>query len=312
MVESLSSDGLNLDRSSTEVMALEVGQNIMLTGNSVEVVNPQRSSSSPEIVLWTTASGVQPVSFQTSASWANSNGTTTSSPTTPSTPLNTPLSATGATLQPATQSSSRGAQAKLPAFNTPPPIASSSAKSSAGHPSWSPTWRTEAKYSGSKMRLNQQQQYAEKNQEILTLRQHIQILQQEHLSKISRIAELEAQLQCLKEGELYRLEHQVQRLETENLRKDVKILQLEKQLQTALYSRTQPSPTPVTVLVQQPVADSVSSHSLISKPNDVEASHVEEAANNDEELEENKEQEEKEIDKEDDNGDDDLQSVEEA
>ena len=42
----------------------------------------------------------------------------------------------------------------------------------------------------------QQQQHA--NQEILTLKQHIQILQQEHLSKISRIAELEAQLQCLK------------------------------------------------------------------------------------------------------------------
>lgn len=74
----------------------------------------------------------------------------------------------------------------------------------------------------------------------------------------------------------------------------------------------QPSPTPVTVLVQQPVSDSVPSHSLISKPNDVEASHVEEAAKDDEESEENKDQEEKEIDKEDDNGDDDLQSVEEA
>ena len=44
----------------------------------------------------------------------------------------------------------------------------------------------------------QQHQHSEKNQEILTLRQHIQILQQEHLSKISRIAELEAQLQSLK------------------------------------------------------------------------------------------------------------------
>ena len=44
----------------------------------------------------------------------------------------------------------------------------------------------------------QQHQHSEKNQEILTLRRHIQILQQEHLSKISRIAELEAQLQSLK------------------------------------------------------------------------------------------------------------------
>jgi len=41
-------------------------------------------------------------------------------------------------------------------------------------------------------------QQAEKEQEILTLRQHIQILQQEHLTKISRIAELEAQLQYLR------------------------------------------------------------------------------------------------------------------
>ena len=40
--------------------------------------------------------------------------------------------------------------------------------------------------------------HQEKDQEILTLKQHIQILQQEHLSKISRIAELEAQLQYLK------------------------------------------------------------------------------------------------------------------
>ena len=44
----------------------------------------------------------------------------------------------------------------------------------------------------------QQHQHSDNNQEILTLRQHIQILQQEHLSKISRIAELEAQLQSLK------------------------------------------------------------------------------------------------------------------
>ena len=38
----------------------------------------------------------------------------------------------------------------------------------------------------------------EKDQEILTLKQHIHILQQEHLAKISRIAELEAQLQYVK------------------------------------------------------------------------------------------------------------------
>lgn len=153
MVESLSSDGLNLDRSSTEVVALDVGQNIMLTGNNVDMINPHRSSSSPEIVIWTTtASGGQPGS---SASWVNSNGTTTSSPTTPSTPLNTPLSATGVTPSPFTQSSSRGAQAKVPSFNTPPPIASSATKSSSGHPSWSPPWRTESKFSGSKMRVNQ-------------------------------------------------------------------------------------------------------------------------------------------------------------
>lgn len=153
MVESLSSDGLNLDRSSTEVVALEVGQNIMLTGNSVDVINPHRSSSSPEIVIWTTtASGVQPGS---SSSWVNSNGTTTSSPTTPSTPLNTPLSASGVTPPPFNPSSSRGAQAKVPSFNTPPPIASLATKSSSGHPSWSPPWRAESKFSGSKMRVNQ-------------------------------------------------------------------------------------------------------------------------------------------------------------
>lgn len=153
MVESLSSDGLTLDRSSTEVVALEVGQNIMLTGNSVDVINAHRSSSSPEIVIWTTtASGLQPGS---SSSWVNSNGTTTSSPTTPSTPLNTPLSATGVTPSPFTPSSSRGAQAKVPSFSTPPPVAPSAAKSSSGHPSWSPPWRAESKFSGSKMRVNQ-------------------------------------------------------------------------------------------------------------------------------------------------------------
>lgn len=153
MVESLSSDGLTLDRSSTEVLALEVGQNIMLTGNSVDVINAHRSSSSPEIVIWTTtASGLQAGS---SSSWANSNGTATSSPTTPSTPLNTPLSATGVTPSPFTPNSSRGAQAKVPSFNTPPPVASSAAKSSSGHPSWSSPWRAESKFSGSKMRVNQ-------------------------------------------------------------------------------------------------------------------------------------------------------------
>ena len=153
MVESFSSDGLTLDRSSTEVVALEVGQNIMLTGNSVDVINAHRSSGPPEIVIWTTtASGAQPGS---SSSWVNSNGTATSSPTTPSTPLNTPLSATGVTPSPFTPSSSRGAQAKVPSFSTPPPITSSTAKSSSGHPSWSTPWRAESKFSGSKMRVNQ-------------------------------------------------------------------------------------------------------------------------------------------------------------
>ena len=153
MVESLSSDGLNLDRSSTEVhnvVALEVGQSIMLTDNSGD-----RSSASPEIVLWTAASGEQPGSFQTSTSWASSNGTTTSSPTTPSTPLNTPLSAAGASPQPPAQGSSRGAQAKVTAFNMPPTRTSSTAKSSSVHPSWSSPWRTDAKSSGSKTRGNQ-------------------------------------------------------------------------------------------------------------------------------------------------------------
>ena len=41
-------------------------------------------------------------------------------------------------------------------------------------------------------------QNQEKEQEILTMKQHIHILQQEHLAKISHIAELEAQLQYLK------------------------------------------------------------------------------------------------------------------
>lgn len=152
MVESLSSEGLNLDRSSTEVVALDVGHNIMLTSNSVDMINTHRSSNSQEILIWTTtASGVQSGS---STSWVNSNGMTTSSPTTPSTPLNTPLSATGVT-SPFTPSSSRGAQAKVPSFNMPPSIPVPAAKSSSGQPSWSPLWKTESKFSGSKMRVNQ-------------------------------------------------------------------------------------------------------------------------------------------------------------
>lgn len=158
MVESLSSDGLSLDRSSTDVVTVEVGQNIVLTGSNMEVVNPRNSSSSPEIVLWTTSSGEQSGTYQTSASWANSNGSTTSGPTTPSTPLNTPLSVAGVTLQSPAQGNSRGAQAKVPAFNTPPTRGSSAQKGSSGQP-WSPSWRTDSKFSGSKMRVNQASVY---------------------------------------------------------------------------------------------------------------------------------------------------------
>lgn len=61
------------------------------------------------------------------------------------------------------------------------------------------------------------------------------------------------------------------------------------------------------MLVQQQVSDTVPSHA--SKPNDVEASHIEEGEKEDEEMEGNKDQD---IDKEDDNGDDDSQSVDEA
>lgn len=69
----------------------------------------------------------------------------------------------------------------------------------------------------------------------------------------------------------------------------------------------------MTVLVQQNVPDGVqASHSFVSKPNDVDTSHVEESSKDDEEMEENKDEEGKETDKEDDNGDDDSQSVEEA
>lgn len=156
MVESLSSDGLNLDRSSTEVVAFEVGQNIMLTGNNLEVINANRSSNSPDVVLWTTSSGEQGGSFQTS--WTNSNGTVASSPTTPSTPLNTPLSSVGATPQSTPQSSLiRGAQARQPAYHPPPLRTSTTSKSSPGHPpSWTPQWRSESsKYSVSKLRGNQ-------------------------------------------------------------------------------------------------------------------------------------------------------------
>ena len=155
MVESLSSDSLNLDRSSTEVVTLEVGQNIMLTGNNMEVINSNRSSNSPDVVLWTTSSGEQGSSFQTS--WTNSNGIVGSTPTTPSTPLNTPLSSVGATPQSTPQSSLRGAQARQPAYHTPPIRTSTASKSSSGHPpSWTLQWRSESsKYSGSKLRGNQ-------------------------------------------------------------------------------------------------------------------------------------------------------------
>lgn len=152
MVESLSSDGLNLDRSSTEVVALEVGQNVMLTGNNVEVINTNHPAGSPEIALWTTSTE-QSSTFQTS--WTNSNGATASSPTTPSTPLNTPLSSSSATPQCTAHSSLRGAQARQPSFQTPPARTPVGARSSSGQPSWTPQWRTEAKYSGSKLRGNQ-------------------------------------------------------------------------------------------------------------------------------------------------------------
>lgn len=153
MVESLSTDGLSLDRSSTEVVTLEVGQNIMLTGNNVEVINAHRSSNSPEVVLWTTSSGEHGSTIQTS--WTNSNGATASSPTTPSTPLNTPLSSAVVSPQSAPQNNVRGAQARQPSFYPPPSRPSAAAKSNAGQSSWTPQWRTESKYSGSKMRGNQ-------------------------------------------------------------------------------------------------------------------------------------------------------------
>lgn len=148
MVESLSSDGMALDRSSTEAVSLEVAQNIMLAGSGVEVINANRSSNSPEVVLWTTSSGEQGGTSQTS--WTNSNGAVISSPVTPSTPLNTPLSSVGTTPQSA---GTRGVQARQPASRTPPARMSTAAKSSPGHfPLWTPQqWRTESKYSGSKL-----------------------------------------------------------------------------------------------------------------------------------------------------------------
>lgn len=145
MVESLSSDGIGLDRSSTDVVTLEVGQNIMLTGNNVEVLNAHRSSNSPDVVLWATSSGEQV--FQTS------NGTAGSSPTTPSTPLNTPLSSAAVTPQSTAQSGLRGAQARQP--YTPPGRSPALAKSSGPQSLWISQPRTEFKYSGTKLRANQ-------------------------------------------------------------------------------------------------------------------------------------------------------------
>lgn len=312
MVESLSSDTLTLDRSSTELVTLDVGHNVMLTTNNIEVVTPNRSSNSPEVALWTTSAEPRGT-FQTS--WTNSNGPVGRTPTTPSTPLNTPLSSVGVTPQSNTLSPLQGSLARQPVSRTPPARLSAATKGPIGQTSpWTSQWRTESsKYSGPRLQGSQ----AEKDQELLTLKQHIQILQQEHLAKISRIAELEAQLQFLKEGELYRLEHQVQRLETENLRKDVKILQLEKQLQASLYSRAQPTASPVTctVLVQQPTdCERISSHSSVSKPNNIEIPQIESGGKDENDLEERNELDEKEIiDKEDhENGDDDFPNVEEV
>lgn len=306
MVESLSSDGLNLDRSSTDVATIDVGQNVLMTGSSMELVSPHNNLGSPEILPWTSAAE-HPGSYQTSASWTNSNGSSSNGPSTPSTPLNTPLSVTGLTIQSPTHANSRGASPKVPGLNSQPIRVCSVPKSSIGQPR-SSSWRTEAKFSTSKMRVNQQ--HHDTNQEILTLKQHIHILQQEHLSKISRIAELEAELQSLKESELSRLEVQLQRLEKENLKKDVRILQLEKQLQAAVFSRAQIPSNPVAVTAQhQSVSDGVPSHVHRSKSNDAGTSHVD-TEKEDDEVEENKDQDEKEMDKEDDNGDDDLHSVE--
>lgn len=148
MVESLSSDGIGLDRSSTEVVTLEVGQNIMLTGNNVELLNTHRSSNSPDVVLWTTSSGEQVSTFQTS------NGTAGSSPTTPSTPLNTPLSSAAVTPQSTVQGGLRGAQARQP--YTPPGRSPPALTKSSGPQSlWISQPRTEFKYSGTKLRGNQ-------------------------------------------------------------------------------------------------------------------------------------------------------------
>ncbi|XP_015765727.1 PREDICTED: uncharacterized protein LOC107344570 [Acropora digitifera] len=313
MVESLGSDTLSLDHSSTEVVALDVAHNVMLTSNNVEVVSQNLSSSSPHIALWTTSAD-HGVAFQTS--WANSNGSTMgSSPTTPSTPLNTPLSSVGVTPQCNTSTPLRSSQGRQPVSRNPPTRTPSVVKSSMGQASpWSSHWKAESpKYSVSRLHGSQHQ---EKDQEILTLKQHIQILQQEHLAKISRIAELEAQLQYLKDGELFRLEHQVQRLETENLRKDVKILQLEKQLQqfqASLFSRAQSTASPVTVLVRQPAhCEQISSHPTLKKTSDIQVPQLESRHKDDNDTEDINELNEKEIDKDVDNGEDDLPCGEEV
>lgn len=309
MVESLSSDGPNLNHPSTNMVTVDVGQNVILTGSNVDVVNPHNNSSSPEIVLWTSSAGEHPGSHQTSASWANSNGSSSSGQSTPSTPLNTPLSVPGLTLQSPTHTNARGAPPKAPGLNSQSIRVCPGPKGSIGQP-LSPSWRTEAKFSASKMRVNQQ--HHDTNQEILTLKQHILILQQEHLSKISRIAELEAELQSIKENELSRLEVQLQRLEKENLKKDVRILQLEKQLQAAVFSRAKLPSNSVAVPVQhQSVSDGVPSRVHVGKSNDATTSHVV-GGKDDDEVEGKKDQEEKEMDKEDDIGDDDAHSVEEV
>lgn len=67
----------------------------------------------------------------------------------------------------------------------------------------------------------------------------------------------------------------------------------------------------MTVLVQQPVGESIS-HSNLNKHNNAEASQLESGDKDDNDIEESNGLDEKEMDKDDDNGDDDLQSVEEV
>jgi len=74
----------------------------------------------------------------------------------------------------------------------------------------------------------------------------------------------------------------------------------------------QQSASPVTVLVQHHVGESVPSHSNVSKSNNIEATQLESGEKGDNDMEESGELEEKENDKDDENGDDDLQSVEEV